>query len=455
MDEMHVLRELLPGRPPPSADVTRAARARLLDVAVPGRRARPGRITRRPGARRTRWLLAVPALAGVAAVAVATAQLAAGHPPAGTLPARLTARQVLLTAATGAAAVPDTGTYWRVTAFEGTLSATPPNARPYALETRDSLSTTWYPRSPAGKVVAYASTSLASVLPTPGAIAAWQADGSPALPHRAGRVAPYPDFAGGDIGNPFFGSEELTTAQYQALPSSTDGLRARIATAVQGLTPLVRPDDNAQAREIFSVCLALLDRDPVTSAVRAATLRVLATLPGISLVGRVTDSLGRTGYGITMKDPVVQGTGTASTGSVPSGVHSTPRFELIISPSGTLLDEASVLTVASTPAGQATPASWALPGPTSCPSGYYAYTKGEFCVLNGDTVTRSNGAYYVGGPHKGGLEIFLDYPVFAAPAGTIIEYRAYLEARWTSDSPSASGSAQAIPESTTMATTGS
>jgi hypothetical protein len=81
---------------------------------------------------------------------------------------------------------------------------------------------------------------------------------------------------------PFF-SPRLTWDRTLRLPSGTQALRARL----QEVTP--------RGGSTFQVIGGLLTMSPVTPRVRAALYRVLATVPGVKLLGPGKDSQGRDG----------------------------------------------------------------------------------------------------------------------------------------------------------------
>lgn len=413
-------------------------------------------VSRRVGARRgggsspyRRWLrLSAPVLSAAAVIAAVLVPLSlrssvrAGDSggPSSSASSGPAAQQALSALAQAAGAQPaPAGSAYRVSAFEGSLGAFGPNAHPFAADLRDELSTTWYPKSSAAKVVSYVNTGEWSMLVTPGARAAWQADGSPSLSSRPSQESLYPEFGtGGFIGDPWFGGETLTVAQYLALPTSTQGLKAAIITAAQRVPKDQQVGNLNQL--IGRTCLALLDHDPVSPAVRAAALRVLATLPGIQYHGKVTDPLGRPGLAISMPG-LNTSWGTAVPDGVPIGTSTTLEFWLVFSPAGTLLDEESVATTSDVRGTM--PASGAIPGPTTCPSGYREYAESggvNLCVpardtLSGDSIT---------GPDRR-MPIRLGEPIAQFKAGAVLGYRAYIDASWTNDAPSAAHSAQSIP----------
>jgi hypothetical protein len=275
----------------------------------------------------------------------------------------------------------------------------------------------------------------------------------------------------------WFGFTFMTAAQFQALPASTAGLEAAIRHAINDdpMTanpgtneipepswvawlqqfPPFKPGTAAESRLIFAVCLDLLDRDPVTPQVRAAAFRVIATLPGIRLQGRVTDPLGRTGYGVTMPGAY------RLEGPPPGDSH---QLRVAIDPAtGALLATESVST--KLPAGIARPsASGAAPGTTTCPAGYHPGqgTSGGHIVTwclpkgwgvippKGHVTTKDGGSVWnpsqdseifeTAGTHSSAVPFILGTPELAVPVGTVVSYDATVNAGWTDAPPSASAS---------------
>ena len=291
--------------------------------------------------------------AGVALALVLSQAPAGGRHPAAvrissrasaTGPAVLTARDVLLAAAASAKAVPDTGAYWETELVGGQLWTAGPNAHPFAVIKRYALSSTWDARSDGRRSWTLPAAGYTEKPATPGALAAWRADGSPALPGwHSSQQAWWR--VGGDVGG--FGNANLTLAQFQALPSDVSGLRAAISGEVAREGIKAGTVDASQ--RMFGICAQLLKLDPITSGVRAAVFQVLATVPGVRSIGRVTDPLGRTGYGIEQ-------------------LGQNPDEVLVIAPgTGTLLaDEELESTLQG---GQRPTASGAAPGPSTCPGG--------------------------------------------------------------------------------------
>lgn len=435
-----------------------------------------------------RWVRpAIPVVAALAVIAAVITPLTIGnllrHDLAngtGDSAAVNPAAAAALTAAAAAAAAQPAraGKYFRVSGYLGNTEASGPNAHPYIIDYRDHLSTTWYPTSPKAKQAIYANQAQTSVLPTQGALAAWRAAGRPALPHRAAAPDmatsfPYPNpgyAVLGGFGDPYFAGPTLKVAQYLALPTNPAALENAIRAAIRhspydmtgiqppagDIQPPPKPGPAVENQRVFLTCVALLERDPVTSAVRAATLNVLATLPGLTFEQNVTDRLGRTGFGISMPG-VTYGTTGLNWGWVTlegTEMKSSDRLRLVISPAGTLLDEEDVTTSPTLSRLRVMPPSGAIPGPAKCPAGWDAEDSGNHrtvCVVHGDVVQPSGAGFTISGPHGSSprtkVPVYLNRPILALPAGTVVSYRAILGAGWTDDTPSMAASAQGIPGS--------
>jgi hypothetical protein len=273
--------------------------------------------------------------------------------------ASLSAQQILLTAAVSAARQPARGRYWRVADINGSVIAAGPNAHPYAVEQTWKPELTWDARSPGQRTWTFPSTGYSTVPATAGAAAAWKADGSPKLPTQRSSQQGWWQ-TGGTVG--YFGNSNLTFAQFQALPASPAGLAAAVRKAAQEQNPpLPKPSRDVYywgygglptiGQDMFSVYEQLLMRDPISPQVRAAVFRGLAELPGVRSIGRVTDPLGRTGYGIALS-------------SGPGGTEEV----LVIAPGSGMLLTDEFVTVSSSPP-KPVPPSGAGPGLSACPKG--------------------------------------------------------------------------------------
>lgn len=386
---------------------------------------------RSAGARGSRWLIGLGAVATAAAVTAAVAVLALPgtartatprtgsaqtgarqthihipNGPAAPVHAQLTAREVLMRAATGAAAASGAGRYWRVEVISGGLAAAGPNKRPYAVSQRFSPMVSWDARSPGRRSWTLPSTRSASAPFSAGAAAAWRADGSPPLPRYSSTRQAWWQ-TGGAVG--YFGNANLTFRQFQALPSDTAGLAAAMRREIRAEQV---PGGEQTDERMFDICTQLLKLDPITPAVRAAVFRVLATIPGVSLTGKVTDPLGRTGFGITL---------TAGSGAEPPGAV---EETLVIAPrTGSVLADESV--AAALPDGVTkAPASGAVPGRApKCLAVKPTASKRVFICV----TSHGSEAYIREGK---GFQ-----PQLAVPVGTVVSYDAVVAAGWTNAAP--------------------
>jgi hypothetical protein len=320
----------------------------------------------------------------------------------------LSAQQILLTAAVSAAKQPSQGRYWRVEQVSGSVMAAGPNAHPYAVEQTGSPSVTWDARSAGRRSWTIPAAGYTTRPASAGAAAAWRADGSPKLASQHGAQQAFWQ-TGGAVGG--FADGNLTFAQFQRLPASPSGLAAAVGKAARRqLSPPL-------SQGMFFVYDQLL-LDPITPAVRATVFRDLARLPGVHSIGKVTDPLGRTGYGISQ----LQGTETRKMEEV-----------LVIAPgSGLLLADEQSLTGASGPA----PASGATPGLGSCPKGTAisgARQQHQDCMVPAALARR---LHLLEGSDPGNRPVVIPAgPEVDLPSGQMQSYDAVISAGWTDASP--------------------
>lgn len=412
--------------------------------------------------RHRRWLrIGAPILAALAVTAAVLVPLSVrtalrpGTPNVPSLPrhANPSARQVLDAAARVADAQPaQAGKYWRVSIASTKLIAGGTNAHPYALAETLSPWVTWYPAQPASPgdwYIAYSDASYTATPATAGAEAQWKADGSPALP--SGKLPVVRTEAFSDLR---FGSTRLKPLQFRSLPSNPAALKSEIVQMEAGSYQSGVTDQ--QSYDVFGVITDLLDHEPITPQVRAAAFRVLAGLPGIEMLGKVTDPIGRPGYAIGLAGFTAKTYG--QNGLVGADLA------LVISPTaGTLLAEESIVQPRDVTAKKPA-ASGAVPGRTSCSSEFamqpggvaplHPYTYGglTYCVPNGATVK-----VFAGGdgtsdqvlwkvPHQSGAMGSAPLgPVVSASPGMVTGAYVILSEGWTNSAPSAAGSAQGIP----------
>jgi hypothetical protein len=335
MDELTLIRELLPDAPPPTGPVVAAARDRL-DTTMHGRRQPHWQPRRgRP------MLLVTGVLAAGAAAALLTVTLLPSGRPAGPgrgqppgLPRSLTAsgaRQYLLAMAGTAGQAKVTGRYWCSVVRQGSREMVvagnqeisvpwldgggrnPSKAQPAGfqysvIERSQSEDCLEAPHGnwPGGTVTGYYQ-SLGAQFPTAADRAAWQRDGSPT---RVGAwYANQPDS--------FQPGPRLRTGpkqgwgNYANLPAGPATLRAQLSAGLPGRDsavmkmeehssgwsyPMIRND------MLFYAAVGVMG-DPVRPAVRAAAYRVLASVPGVQVKPGIRDITGQVGTAVWLSHP--------------------------------------------------------------------------------------------------------------------------------------------------------
>ena len=279
----------------------------------------------------------IVAAAGAAAVALVVAVPGAVQRPShGRLPrpgaragtAQLpTARQVLLTAAAHVTSAPATGRYWRVRVVTGLTFPGGTKAHPYDISLDISYDQ-WNPRS-AGEKYWLISQELGTVPATSADATAWRAAGSPTT-WRSGQsgdltesspwtrplyatTAASPPSATWTVSDGTVGYVEgdlagLKAAQFRHMPTSPGGVAA-VLRHYYIATGCARHPSSCSPEDQFTWTDALfLLQDPVSARVRSATLKVMASLPGVRLLGPVTDPLGRSGYALATDSLLPGGT---------------------------------------------------------------------------------------------------------------------------------------------------
>ncbi|GAA3690538.1 hypothetical protein GCM10022224_064970 [Nonomuraea antimicrobica] len=300
MDELDLLARALPDAPPPSPEVVDRARARLssaVDLPAP-------RLARR----RAFWgWTAVATVAVITAVIALVANLAPVPAPV-IVPAR--ENDVLLRLADDVARLPDeTGAYWHRPLLNVFLTRVEAGGERFNVLSRSRVDL-WQPRDPRDPV--QARMRQEDVGPaTPADERVWRAAGSPSVAQqvctpgkpakdcRKERMSDEPSQCvytravepAGVFGDRRLG--DLTMADLAALPTDVDGLRERLRTAWQA-----EPGRRQTFEEFLPHASALLEM-PVSPAVRAAVLRLLAGLPTTKVGGTVDDPLGRPGLAVT------------------------------------------------------------------------------------------------------------------------------------------------------------
>lgn len=274
-------------------------------------------------ARRTGRRLALAGLVSTVAAAVAGMAFVVAAPnrpdppegspaPAGSAPTGepASARTILLAAAakTAANTVLATGDYW-VTTVELHHDY---DVGGYHVLGRSEVET-WYALRP-GADVTVVTRWLGAAPATDADKAAWRAAGSPttwALTGPDGKQSAGRDLTAAPGARKVdtipevrseIGGRPLTHAQIQALPTDPDRLKAYLIglDEAAGYDGTWTPDQIARwhVEMLFTQSWTLLGQLPVPPAVRVATYRMLADLPGLTAEGSVRDGKGRAGAGI-------------------------------------------------------------------------------------------------------------------------------------------------------------
>jgi hypothetical protein len=234
----------------------------------------------------------------------------------------MTARQVLLTAAAHVVSTPATGRYWRVQQISGLTFPGGTKAHPYDISLEISYDQ-WNPKS-AGRKYWLISQELGTVPATPADVTAWRAAESPTtwrsgqwdtrsnggittggvpwarpLATTAAASAPGATWAvsDGTVGYVEGNLAGLKAAQFRQMPTSPQGVAAMLRHYYAATGCAAHAYCSAEDQIIWSEALFLL-QDPVSAQVRSATFKVMASLPGVRLLGPMTDPLGRRGYAL-------------------------------------------------------------------------------------------------------------------------------------------------------------
>ncbi|WP_067140650.1 CU044_5270 family protein [Microtetraspora malaysiensis] len=317
MDDLTKVRDLL-SPSAPTEEVVEAGRARLLATIHD---APAGARVRRTGLRTARWTAVAAGLLGVAAAAtvVITSGAAPQHPlPSITATAsaeRLSARQILLTAANAVRNTED-GDHWVQRIRRGSLEKDPTGRYTLLLTYSYEL---WVPRA-ADKPTSVIKRYLGAAPATPADEEAWRAAGAPKVwtypseeivkggetirtPSEEIRAEPEEPHAyqwpsGGSVGR-LLPSTPMTLADLEKLPTTGEGLRAYLEPLVAKEIKRTNDADPDIGRYLFDIGTNLVSNTPISPEVTSAVYEMLASLPGVTATGEVVDALGRTGQAIT------------------------------------------------------------------------------------------------------------------------------------------------------------
>lgn len=162
---------------------------------------------------------------------------------------------------------------WRITQFLGTKPATPEDEKKWRA---DGSPKTW--TYPEGK-------------------------NSPAFTTAAGAREVRREDANGSLGDLTTGVP-MTPDRLGKLPVTHEGLRDYLESAIKkrnmsGAGPALGHGPVAD-QQIYDLGVQIIMNLPVSPKVRAAAYRMIATLPGVTAVGDVTDPLGRRGQAVSI-----------------------------------------------------------------------------------------------------------------------------------------------------------
>ncbi|WP_030175495.1 CU044_5270 family protein [Spirillospora albida] len=314
-----ILRTLREARPeelapdlPVAEDVRRAELAHAMASRPVGGRARARRSVRPV------WGLGAVGLAGAVAAALVAVNVPADGEPGAPAAQPATARTVLLAAAGKADGRPDgTGAFWHVATVSSMAHQVSTGGVRYTVVDRQRHET-WTPGRPGAKIRADVQ-NLGARPATAKDEAAWRRAGAPARfeirvpigpnstvtktfvtsvkqgPVRRG-TSPRP----GD-GKLFWLGRNVGVKELRALPADPARLRAGLLRWYDGRDTESGAPMSRDAW-LYRVASGLVTDMPVAPKVRAAAFRMLADLPRVRSLGRVTDAQGRTGLGVGLDE---------------------------------------------------------------------------------------------------------------------------------------------------------
>ncbi|WP_141579390.1 CU044_5270 family protein [Actinomadura sp. WMMA1423] len=359
MNETARVRRLLGEPPPPSAEASARALARLEDAMAPGGgRVRPSRTGRRRFGRPV-WLGAGLLAAGTAAaVAVAvTGQGSPGSPP-GTPPGTVDLdKQAVLVAADRAAEQP-TGNYWSTERLSGQAYVVRAETGTYAIFGAHSEMFHWA-GARKGMGEAYYDRDLPARPQTPRDEALWRRAGSPSAIRvwSGDHYATYTTRATGwrsegpevgvdpKGGGRFYGMGRggASLGDLRNLPTAPAELADQLLSPAE-MERAVNPKasggrklkEGVVPRMQMRRTSALLSA-PVSSKVRSGLIKALAAQPGIRAIGRVTDPLGRRGVALATSDRTSTETGEFGTPKAQQGTYASRDVIIFDERTGALL----------------------------------------------------------------------------------------------------------------------
>ncbi|GAB3988066.1 hypothetical protein GCM10029978_109460 [Actinoallomurus acanthiterrae] len=312
MDEdLRMVRSLL-DKPAPDDAVVAMGRDRLRTAARAPGRTRP--------ARRTMWMtggLGLTAAAAAAAVAIAATGTPGDRPAGprtGGSTVTLSARSILLAAATEADGQADkVGGYWHTTTVNRNAYRV---AGGYTVVDR-SQQEQWTPSRPRQEQWSR-DQRLGAGPESPSDVAAWKRAGSPSTfsapaPKPAGRAKLEPMTLSTQPGRPsvnraplvdgdkvFWLGRNVSMKDLRALPADPQRLKASLTRWYAGHGTESSSEPMSSDLWLYTVVKGLITDMPVTPKVRGAAFRMLADLKTVTAVGPVKDAQGRPGTAIAI-----------------------------------------------------------------------------------------------------------------------------------------------------------
>ncbi len=278
MDEIDLLKRLEESFPDP--DVERVERARLTvmrKIVTP-----PPVRTRLPRFRR-RWVVATAVTAAAAGVALALPAILPTGVPQGPQKAvaRALDRAAAVAARQPAELAPQLGQYvYTKSESVGTMIWIPGEGLENFFVTLRSTRESWIGPDGSGRIL---TAEEKPSFPTPEDRAAWEASGID--------TGDFSGISGGRTQDETFQPGEMHYLDLAGLPTDPGELRDLIeARTIEGGPP--------GDWETFAIIGDLLRETYAPPGVRSALYRIAADLPGVELVGKVTDPLGREGVAV-------------------------------------------------------------------------------------------------------------------------------------------------------------
>ncbi|MGW3768018.1 CU044_5270 family protein [Actinomadura verrucosospora] len=367
MNETARVRRLLGEPPPPSAEASARALARLEEAMAPGgRHVRPSRAGRRRFGRPLHLGAGLVAAGAAAAVAiVATGQGSPGSPPDAPPASVDLGRQAVLVAADRAAEQP-TGNYWSAERLSGQAYVVRARTGTYAIFGAHDETFNWT-GAKKGMGEAYYSRDLPARPQTPADEALWRRAGSPSN-IRVWSNDHYYTYStkatkwrseGPEVGvDPEGGGVFLdkSVEELRNLPTDPARLAAMFLDddamgRAAGLNPKSKKAKAealrmgpAQTATLKIMRVSALLGTPLPPKVRAGLMKALAAQPGIHAIGHVTDPLGRRGVALAAGERDVTITAEYGTPKAEQGTYRARQTIVFDERTGALLSRQYVLT---------------------------------------------------------------------------------------------------------------